>query len=40
MSKPKEMSVVWRGIVENSKSEEVLKWIGPNSFIRVIRNGK
>lgn len=37
-AKPKEISVVWRGIVENSKSEKVSKWMSAESFRWVIRN--
>lgn len=40
MSKPKKMTVVWCGIVENSKSKEMLKWICPDSFKWVIGNTK
>ncbi|KAH1063332.1 hypothetical protein J1N35_028319 [Gossypium stocksii] len=34
------MSVVWSGIVENSKLEEVSKWIRSESVRWVIGNGK
>ncbi|MFQ6646651.1 hypothetical protein Gotur_019581 [Gossypium turneri] len=40
ITKTKEMSVVWCGIVENSKSEVVSKWIGQNCFRWVLGNGK
>ncbi|KAH1129756.1 hypothetical protein J1N35_001134 [Gossypium stocksii] len=39
-SRPKEMSVTWWGIVENSKRTKVTKWTGLNSYRWVIGNGK
>ncbi|KAK5786819.1 hypothetical protein PVK06_041465 [Gossypium arboreum] len=40
MTKTKEISVVWCGIMENSKSEKVSKWVGQNSFRWVLGNGE
>ncbi|KAA3463550.1 Retrovirus-related Pol polyprotein LINE-1 [Gossypium australe] len=36
----KDMSAVWRGIVENAKDAEVSKWVRSESFFWKIGNGK
>ncbi|KAK5837396.1 hypothetical protein PVK06_013206 [Gossypium arboreum] len=36
----KDMSVLWRGIVENAKDEKVSKWVGPEAFFWKIGNRK
>ncbi|KAA3453163.1 TSL-kinase interacting protein 1-like [Gossypium australe] len=35
----KDMSVVWRGIVENAKDSKVAKWMGNESFRWLVGNG-
>ncbi|TYI38301.1 hypothetical protein ES332_A02G016800v1 [Gossypium tomentosum] len=37
---PKDMSTVWRGIVENAKDAVVSKWVGMDSFYWRIGNGR
>lgn len=40
VSKVKELSSIWRGIVENSKDESVDKWMGNKEFRWEVGNGK
>lgn len=40
LAKPKDISIVWCGIVENSKDSKVVKWIRNDSFRWLIEKGK